>query len=82
MGPSFGSYNPPFVGRPRLSSRRGLSIFLTDIDFTSSEVRKEKDRPAAWELMECAISMAALVCWQCVAWRVKGGALSCMDMGV
>ena len=67
IGPSFGSYNPPFVGRPKLSSRRGLSIFLTDIDFTSSEVRKEKDRPAAWELMEWAISMAALVYGQCVA---------------
>ena len=67
MGPNLGSYNPPFVGRPKLSSRRGLSIFFTDIDFTSSEVRKEKDRPAAWELIEWAISMAALVCGQCVA---------------
>ena len=57
IGPSFGSYNPPLVGRPRLSSNKGLSIFLTDIAFTSSEVRKENDKPAAWELMEWAISI-------------------------
>jgi len=58
IGPSLGSYNPPFVGKPRLSRSSGLSIFLTDIDFTSSDVKKEKDSPAAWELIEWAISMA------------------------
>jgi hypothetical protein len=48
---------------------------LTDIAFTSSEVRNEKDKPAAWELMEWAISILPGVVVSVVA-------LGCMGMGI
>jgi hypothetical protein len=43
IGPSLGSYSPPLLGKFRLSSNIGLSIFCTEIDEISSVVRKEND---------------------------------------
>lgn len=59
IGPSCGSYSPPFVGRLRLSRRIGLSSFLTEIERMSSEVRKEKEREETSLWREWAISMVA-----------------------
>ena len=57
MGPSFGSYSPPLLGRLRLSSKMGLSIFLTEIERMSSEERKEKESEVTSEWREWEMSM-------------------------
>jgi hypothetical protein len=44
IGPSLGSYSPPLFGKFKLSSKIGLSTFWTEIDRTSSVVRKVKER--------------------------------------
>jgi hypothetical protein len=45
-------------GRFRSSKRTGLTICLTEILRTSSEVRKEKDIPDTVDGMECEIFIA------------------------
>lgn len=60
IGPSLGSYRPPLVGRLRLSSKIGLSTFLTEMALMSSAERKEKDREDTSEWIECEMSMMYL----------------------
>lgn len=62
IGPSLGSYRPPLVGRLRLSSKIGLSTFLTEMALMSSAERKEKDREDTSEWIECEMSMMYLLC--------------------
>lgn len=66
MGPSFGSYRPPLFGKFTLSSNTGLSTFCTEMDRTSSVDKKEKESEVISELMEWAISIAAMrPKWRC-----------------
>lgn len=66
MGPNFGSYNPPRVGRFRLSSKIGLSIFLTEMERISSVVKEEKDMAVISVERGWAMSIMALFS---PAWR-------------
>jgi hypothetical protein len=72
IGPSCGSYRPPRLGRLRLSSSTGLSIFLTEIALMSSVERKEKEIEVTSEWREWAMSILSDRSEESDSWRRKG----------